>query len=182
MIYIVSTDRLLAEALEVILNEHGMTDIFLSEALPNEADLVIADADTVDMPADRKGILTISADKKKGAYLMRPFFEDDFAMAVSSMLPQSDLYKATPRLTKQGVNYKGKNISLSPIEYKIFKILYSNMGRCVTISELLTLFENKNDSGIVPVYIRFLRKKLDFAFGERLIYTVRGRGYMLKFP
>lgn len=182
MISIVSTDRLLSEALEVILGEHGIKDVEISEVLPYDADLVIADADTITLPADRKGMLTLSADKKKGADLLRPFFEEDFVTAVVSLLPSSGESKDAPRLTEQGLVYKGQSVPLSPLEYSIFKALYSNVGRCVTTAELLNLFENKKDEGIVPVYIRFLRKKLDFAFGERLIYTVRGRGYMLKFP
>ena len=35
-------------------------------------------------------------------------------------------------------------------------------------------------SNVVDVYIRYLRKKLDFRFGERIIYTRRGCGYYVK--
>nr|WP_286170396.1 helix-turn-helix domain-containing protein [Halocella sp. SP3-1] len=37
-----------------------------------------------------------------------------------------------------------------------------------------------SDSNIVDVYIRYLRKKIDLGFDEKLIETVRGRGYRLR--
>ena len=35
-------------------------------------------------------------------------------------------------------------------------------------------------SNIVDVYVRYLRRKIDDPFGQKLIHTVRGMGYMLK--
>lgn len=179
MIYIVSTDNLLFDALEVILHEHGIRDIAVSDHIPDAAELIIADADTVTLPAERAGILTISADKRRGADLLRPFIEEDFVNAVRLHLPVDG--GSAPRLTTQGLIYRGISVSLSPIEYKIFKLLYYNMGRCVKAEKLLEIFDGQKSESILPVYIGFLRKKLDYTFGQRLIYTVRGRGYMLKF-
>ena len=35
-------------------------------------------------------------------------------------------------------------------------------------------------SNMIDVYIRYLRKKLDDGFEEKLIHTVRGSGYVLR--
>ena len=36
------------------------------------------------------------------------------------------------------------------------------------------------ESNVIDVYIRYLRRKIDDDFEEKLIHTVRGAGYMLK--
>ena len=37
-------------------------------------------------------------------------------------------------------------------------------------------------SNVVDVYIRYLRRKIDEGFEEKMIQTVRGSGYCLKGP
>ena len=41
-------------------------------------------------------------------------------------------------------------------------------------------YDYAGDTNIVDVYIRYLRKKIDEPFEEKLIHTVRGVGYVLK--
>ena len=41
-------------------------------------------------------------------------------------------------------------------------------------------FDFVGETNSVDVYIRFLRSKLDDAFGLKLIHTVRGVGYVIK--
>ncbi|MCY7735616.1 helix-turn-helix domain-containing protein, partial [Bacillus safensis] len=36
------------------------------------------------------------------------------------------------------------------------------------------------DTNVVDVYIRYLRKKIDYPFEKQLIHTVRGVGYVMK--
>ena len=38
----------------------------------------------------------------------------------------------------------------------------------------------EGSSNIIDVYIRYLRKKVDDGYDEKLIHTIRGAGYMLK--
>ena len=35
-------------------------------------------------------------------------------------------------------------------------------------------------SNVIDVYIRYLRKKIDDGFSQKLIHTVRGAGYVMK--
>jgi len=39
-------------------------------------------------------------------------------------------------------------------------------------------YDDKNNAD--NVYVSYLRKKLDDTFGVKMIYTIRGKGYMLK--
>jgi len=58
-----------------------------------------------------------------------------------------------------------------------------NKGIVVTRDALLQHvwgYEYEGESSVVGVYIRFLRSKIDEAFGVKYIHTVRGVGYILK--
>jgi DNA-binding response OmpR family regulator len=77
----------------------------------------------------------------------------------------------------------------------------AHRGRVVEIDLLVYLLQNKNqvlsreqilthvwgydfagDTNVVDVYIRYLRKKIDYPFELQLIHTYRGVGYSLKEP
>ncbi len=77
--------------------------------------------------------------------------------------------------------YKGERVELSELEHKILYYLYLRRDKYVSQSELASEFFGKESSvNPVRVYISYLRNKFDEAFGVKLIYTVRGKGYMLK--
>lgn len=67
---------------------------------------------------------------------------------------------------------------LSDMEYKILTLLCRNSQKLVLREEIQELFENEN-SNIGDVYICKLRKKLEEPLGQRLIFTVRGKGYKI---
>ena len=76
-----------------------------------------------------------------------------------------------------GVSFENTYIPLSKYEAKLLKLLCENSGRCVTRKDILSLF-GADDSNISDVYICHLRNKLETPFGIKVIYTVRGEGYM----
>ena len=41
-------------------------------------------------------------------------------------------------------------------------------------------YDYQGETNVVDVYIRFLRSKIDEAFGVKYIHTVRGVGYVLR--
>ena len=78
---------------------------------------------------------------------------------------------------------QGKEISLSPKEYAILEYLARNKNVALTRSQIesnIWDLEYDNESNVIDVYIRYLRKKIDDDYEEKLIQTVRGVGYMLK--
>ena len=48
------------------------------------------------------------------------------------------------------------------------------------IEDNLFGFEYAGASNVVDVYIRYLRRKIDDGFQQKLIHTVRGMGYVLR--
>ena len=70
-------------------------------------------------------------------------------------------------------------IPLSDNEYKVLSLLCKNR-REVVERERIYAELSAEEGNMGDVYICHLRKKLDNKLGVKLIYTVRGKGYMLK--
>ncbi len=84
-------------------------------------------------------------------------------------------------ITDGTVTFRGEKIKLSAKELALLKLLFSKRGEAVSREEAFdAVFGGSGKSNTVDVYIRYLREKLDLRFDERLITTVRGKGYMLK--
>jgi len=74
-------------------------------------------------------------------------------------------------------------IELTKREFELLKILMENVGIVLTRDILLERVWGYNymgETNSVDVYIRFLRGKIDDAFGVKYIHTIRGVGYTLR--
>lgn len=77
----------------------------------------------------------------------------------------------------------GQQIELSSREYAVLEYLMRNQGIVLSrraIEEHVWSYDYMGGSNMIDVYIRYLRKKLDDEFEEKLIHTVRGSGYVLR--
>ncbi len=77
----------------------------------------------------------------------------------------------------------GTSIPLQPREFRLLEYLMKHAGQVVTRTMLL---ENVWDyhfdpqTNVIDVHISRLRSKVDKGFGEALVHTVRGAGYMIR--
>lgn len=97
----------------------------------------------------------------------------------TSVLQVADLTFDTRTLQ---VTRGGIPITLVAKEYAVLECLMREPGRILSrtaIAEHVWSYEVYNDSNVVDVYIRNLRRKLDDPFKHKLIHTVRGLGYRL---
>lgn len=70
-------------------------------------------------------------------------------------------------------------IPLSDNEYRVLSLLCDN--RCNVVErEQISALLGADEGNMGDVYICHLRRKIDNKLGFKLIYTVRGKGYMLK--
>jgi len=77
----------------------------------------------------------------------------------------------------------GNRVELSPMEYRTLEYLMMRKGAVVSKEELLEHLYDYNwekFSNVIEVYISTLRRKIDSGAAERLIHTLRGRGYVLR--
>ena len=76
----------------------------------------------------------------------------------------------------------GEAIDLTAKEFAILECLLHERGRVLSrtvIAEHVWNYDNFNQSNVVDVYIRNLRRKIDDGFEQKLIHTIRGVGYRI---
>ena len=72
---------------------------------------------------------------------------------------------------------------MSAKEYAILEYLLRNKGLVLSrekIENHVWNYDYEGGTNVVDVYIRYLRKKIDVDFEQKLIHTVRGRGYVIR--
>ncbi len=84
---------------------------------------------------------------------------------------------------KKTVSRAGNPITLSNKEFAVLEYLIRNEGIVISkekIEEHICNFDFEGDTSVVRVYIRYLRKKIDDNYENKLIHTIRNSGYVLK--
>lgn len=112
--------------------------------------------------------VTEQAEKTKG-YIAKKTYDSVINMELDQFSKQAKI--------------NGEVYRFSPKEFSLLSLLYRNRGRLVerkTVLETVWGGEYDPSNNVDNVYINYLRKKLDEKIGVKLIYTVRGKGYMMK--
>ncbi len=137
------------------------------------------------------------ADRVKGLdsgandYLVKPFSFEELTARIraltrtafgmtNNILIVSDL---TLDCTTHIVKRAGKEIPLSAKEYALLEYLMHNRGIILSrekIEDHIWNFDYEGGTNVIDVYISYLRKKIDEGHKEKLIHTIRGRGYVLR--
>lgn len=84
---------------------------------------------------------------------------------------------------RYAVSWNGAPLSLTNREFELLRALMTNRGIVLSRERLLEQvwgYEYFGETNVVDVYIRYLRQKIDDAFGVKLIHTVRGVGYVFR--
>jgi DNA-binding response OmpR family regulator len=138
---------------------------------------------------DRVAGLDLGADD----YVTKPFAFSEFLARVRSLLRRQDIVKSTrlqvadlvlDTATHQ-VTRAGQAIELANKEYAVLEYLMRRAGRVVTrtmILEAVWDYDFDPGSNVIDVYVRYLRRKLDDPYSEKLLETIRGTGYRLRGP
>ena len=124
-------------------------------------------------------------------YLVKPFAFEELLARIHVMLRRSTehttdelvLRDLTLDLKSHMVSRAGHFIELSGKEYAMLEYLMRNQGRVLSreqIEQHVWSFDYEGGSNMVDVYIRYLRKKIDEGFSQKLIHTVRGAGYVMR--
>ena len=140
-----------------------------------------------DAVADRVDGLDMGADD----YLTKPFALEELMARVrlvtrKRVAAKTNVYSIADLsvdVTTHMVTRAGREIDLSPKEYSILEYMIMNQGIALSREKIeyhIWNYDYEGGSNMVDVYIRYLRKKIDEDFDNKLIHTVRGTGYVLK--
>ena len=84
---------------------------------------------------------------------------------------------------KRMVTVNGTVVDLTKKEYELLLYLVQNKNIVLSREQILNEvwgYSYIGETNVVDVYIRYLRSKIDEAFGIKYIHTVRGVGYYVK--
>ena len=124
-------------------------------------------------------------------YLVKPFSFDELMARLRAIIRNSfgmtdntiTVADLTMDCAAHTVTRAGQEIFLSAKEYALLEYLLQNKGIVLSrekIEDHIWDFDYEGGTNVVDVYIRYLRKKLDDDYGNKLIHTVRGRGYVIR--
>jgi DNA-binding response OmpR family regulator len=144
--------------------------------------LMLTARDTVD---DRVNGLDAGADD----YLVKPFELKELLARLRALARRRTAKTATLQIANLSLDPRthvvmrsDTLIKLTAKEYAVLECLMREPNRVFTrteIAESIWNYDVYNQSNVVDVYIRNLRRKIDDPFDLKLIHTVRGAGYRL---
>lgn len=165
----------------------GMDGIDLCRRLRQEgqsaAVLMLTAKDAVD---DRVAGLDAGADD----YLVKPFAFRELLARLRALRRRSSEQRTTTLqvgdlsldLVGHRAERRGQRIDLTAKEFALLELLMRHPDQALSrtiIAEHVWDYDFYQQSNVVDVYIRYLRRKIDDPFDVKLIETVRGVGYRL---
>ena len=167
----------------------GLTGIELCRRVRKFSQIPIIMLTAKDEVMDKVAGLDSGADD----YLTKPFAIEELlarmrvafkhcggAPAKKTMLQVQDMEIDTE---KRLVTVGGKVVDLTKKEYELLTYLVQNKNIVLTREQILNEvwgYSYIGETNVVDVYIRYLRSKIDEAFGQKFIHTIRGVGYYVK--
>ncbi|MCD8089080.1 MAG: response regulator transcription factor [Clostridiales bacterium] len=124
-------------------------------------------------------------------YLVKPFSFEELTARIRAMT-RTAFGHADNRLVvgdlvmdcgKKRVSRGDREITLSAKEYSLLEYLMHNAGAVISRSKIedhIWNYDYEGGTNVVDVYISYLRRKIDDGESEKLIHTIRGRGYVIK--
>ena len=141
-----------------------------------------------DRVEDRVKGLELGADD----YLVKPFQFPELLARIRTLLRRGEAVALPSNLRVADLELdpgrhrayrSGQRIDLTSKEFALLHLLMRRTGEVLTRTEITALVWDINfdcDTNVVDVAIRRLRMKVDEPFGDRLIHTIRGVGYVLE--
>ena len=151
----------------------------ISDAPVKDAKIYVCAASAGDKKTPPQKTVTVS-----DTFLLEEF-RKDMTGVISKLSTQGFTSEKKQKSTPLTLNtetmcakLKGREIPLSPTEAKILGLLLAKKGETVSYGEINSLINGKHTNKVND-YVCHLRKKLE-ARGDKIIYSIRGKGFILK--
>ncbi len=140
-----------------------------------------------DAVADRVQGLDLGASD----YVVKPFSFEELTARIRAMTRKTvaavvnvyGIADLSMDISAHKVTRAGKEIPLSAKEFSLLEYLLRNKNKVMSreqIENSLYNYDYEGGTNIIDVYIRYLRKKDDADFDQKLIHKVRERGYVIR--
>jgi two-component system copper resistance phosphate regulon response regulator CusR len=157
------------------------------QALRRQREMPVFMISARDAVQDRVRGLQLGADD----YLIKPFAFSELLARVQTLLRRgAQKTAALVRVAdlevdpvRRAVSRGGRRIELTAKEYALLDYFIRHQGQAVSrtlIAEHVWDMNFDSDTNVVDVAVRRLRAKIDDAFDDKLIHTLRGVGYLFE--
>ena len=125
-------------------------------------------------------------------YITKPFEIEELLARIRTALrrrapaPSTDVLRSGALILdpdRREVRYNDAPVELTLREFDLLRALMENRSIVLSREKLMDLVwgcDYMGETNVVDVYIRYLRAKIDDAFGVKYIHTVRGVGYTFR--
>jgi DNA-binding response OmpR family regulator len=126
-------------------------------------------------------------------YLVKPFAFRELLLRIRALARRGEAYAGLRHvlrvadleldLNARAARRAGQPIELTTREYSLLEYLMTNRNRTVSRVDIAEKVWNLNfdtNTNIIDVYINYLRNKIDKPFGQKLLHTIVGTGYMMR--
>ncbi|MCC6147226.1 MAG: response regulator transcription factor [Anaerolineaceae bacterium] len=124
-------------------------------------------------------------------YMVKPFELDELLARLRALLRRTQQERApvlvfadlTFDISTRQVTRKGRVVPLTAKEFDLLELFMRHPRQVLTreiIFDRVWGYDFGGESNVLDVYIRYLRQKLESNGEERILYTVRGVGYVLR--
>ncbi len=126
-------------------------------------------------------------------YLVKPFEFRELLLRIRALARRGEAYAGLRHvlrvadleldLNARTAHRAGQPIELTTREYSLLEYLMTNRNRTVSRVDIAEKVWNLNfdtNTNIIDVYVNYLRNKIDKPFGQKLLHTIVGTGYMMR--
>lgn len=170
---VICTDSFLYQKIKLAVRDFAECERIEEENVGARAfDVCLVDTDA--FPREKAdGMIRMS--RSSECELKIPFLISDLISLVKDGGGENTLYtNEENRCVRKG----GRTIKLTELEFALIRLLLSER-RFFSVEEILSrVWNGAAESGIVNVYIHYLREKLE-SDGEKIIISARGKGYRI---
>lgn len=125
-------------------------------------------------------------------YLVKPFAPAELVARVHAILRRVEAQPGSQPVAFEGLEldplthealYLNDRLELTPTEFELLHYFLRHPRQVLQRGQILTAvwgYDFEGDNNILEVYVGYLRRKLEAGGKPRLIYTIRGVGYVLR--
>jgi DNA-binding response OmpR family regulator len=140
---------------------------------------------------DEKALIVRLLNSGADDYVVKPFDLGELLARAKALIrrgkgvdnPVISIAELQINSNERRVTRGGRELRLTPMEYRVLEYLAHRRRAVVSKTELLEHlydFNWESFSNVIEVYISALRRKVDGGFEKKLIHTLRGHGYALR--
>lgn len=167
----------------------GMSGIEVCRRIRRQSDVPIIIVTAKDDVSDKVSGLDTGADD----YITKPFAIEELLARIRAALKrrgpisQQEIIRIGPleiHTAGRQVFCNSESVDLTKKEYDLLECLARHENTVLTRNQLLDQvwgYDYVGDTNVVDVYVRYLRAKIDQKYNIKLICTVRGVGYSLRY-